>query len=580
MIELHIPLNNLYQLIKEVPMRYVSKFWVLIAIGAITYAAMPEANAAAMGSIRGFVKDAEGNPLSGAAVFIMAGAEEVNAEKVVKRASTDKDGKFVAAGITPGKYRVKAEADGFSPVELAADVVANKTTIFDSIRLSQVTLLSDQTRLNPDPKYSARRAPSSVLHLKDPQNNSTATQDDLTVALSPRSSEMHGVVHAFSQTYAGDGDARGSFAAANFAVSQQISGDADVVLSGQLGVGESAPRRLEALTTYHGDRHRLSVALGYGRFTFSRGATPHLGQFSLSARDTWQVSGPVLIVYGLEFARFTEGASGTSVMPRFGFAVDAGARTRLFAGVEPGSSTDQESRVELESGEIVLSEPKPVAMARTGEPVPDRSYRLQVGGEQVLSDRSSLEVMAFFDTASGHGLGLLAIPVERSGSDPRLLNENLSGRSRGLRVVYHRRLNSVLEGAAGYAVGEGQRLNSHGITDPANLFSNALFQIISARLDANFESTGTRVSTVLRVAPSRALFAIDPFQGQIATYDPNISVSVTQALPTLGLVPGHWEAVVDVRNLLDQQSSVSDDRQELVASRFHRLVRVGVSVRF
>jgi len=112
------------------------------------------------------------------------------------------------------------------------------------------------------------------------------------------------------------------------------------------------------------------------------------------------------------------------------------------------------------------------------------------------------------------------------------------------------------------------------------LFSNGLFQIISARLDANFESTGTRVSTVLRVAPSRALFAIDPFQGQIATYDPNISVSVTQALPTLGLVPGHWEAVVDVRNLLDQQSSVSDDRQELVASRFHRLVRVGVSVRF
>jgi hypothetical protein len=138
----------------------------------------------------------------------------------------------------------------------------------------------------------------------------------------------------------------------------------------------------------------------------------------------------------------------------------------------------------------------------------------------------------------------------------------------------------VLEGAVGYAVGEGQRLNPRGITDPANLFSNGLFQIISAKIDANFEGTGTRVSTVVRVAPSRALFAIDPFQGQIATYDPNISVSLTQALPTSGLVPGHWEAVVDVRNLLDQQSSVSDDRQELIASRFHRLVRVGVSVRF
>ena len=566
-------------------MRLARNFWVLFAIATVTYAYVPtpEANAAAaMGSIRGFVKDAEGNPLSGAAVFVMTGAEEADAEKVVRRASTDKDGKFLAGGITPGRYRVKAEANGFSPVELAADVVANKTTIFDSIRLRQVTMLSDQTRLSSDPKYSARRAPASILHFEDPQQKCTAaTQDDLTVALTRRSSELHGVVHAFSQTSPGDADYTGSFAGANFAVSEQLGGNADVVLSGQLGVGDGAPRRLEALTTYNGDRHRLSVALGYGRFTFSRhGTIPRLGQFSLSARDTWQISGPVIIVYGLEFARFTEGASGTSVLPRLGFAVDATPRTRLFAGVEPGSSADQQSRFELESGEIVLSEPKAVAVAPTGEPIPDRSYRFQVGGEQVLSDKSSVEVMAFFDTVSGHGLGLLAIPVERSGSDPGLLSENQNGRSRGLRVVYHRRLNNVLETAVGYAVGEGQRLSPRGITDPASLFDNALFQIISARMDANFENTGTRISTVVRFAPARAVFAIDPFQGQIGTYDPNISFSLTQALPTSGLVPGRWEAVVDLRDLLDQQSSVSDERQELVASRFHRLVRVGVSVRF
>ena len=199
-------------------MRLARNFWVLIAIGAIAWAATPEADAAAaMGSIRGFVKDAEGNPLSGAAVFVMAGAEEVAADKVVRRASTDKDGKFVAAGITPGRYRVKAEADGFSPVELAADVVANKATIFDSIRLRQVTILSDQTRLNPDPKYSARRAPSSILHFEDPQKCTAATPDDLTVALTGRSSELHGVVHAFSEAAIGDGDYKGSFAGANFA---------------------------------------------------------------------------------------------------------------------------------------------------------------------------------------------------------------------------------------------------------------------------------------------------------------------------------------------------------------------------
>src|SRR5262249_810490 len=103
---------------------------------------------------------------------------------------------------------------------------------------------------------------------------------------------------------------------------------------------------------------------------------------------------------------------------------------------------------------------------------------------------------------------------------------------------------------------------------------------ISAKLDANFVRTGTRVSTVVRFAPERAVFAIDPFQGQINTYDPNLSISLTQDLPNLSFIPGQWAAVVDLRNLFDQQGSVVNERQELIASRYHRLVRVGLSFRF
>ena len=48
--------------------------------------------------------------------------------------------------------------------------------------------------------------------------------------------------------------------------------------------------------------------------------------------------------------------------------------------------------------------------------------------EQILSDKSSIEMMAFFDTVSGHGVGLLAIPVETESSEPLLRNEELAGR--------------------------------------------------------------------------------------------------------------------------------------------------------
>jgi hypothetical protein len=567
-------------------MKQALRLWAIVAIGAIVYASVPANAAVPLGSIRGLIVDGRGNPLVGAAVLVLTESEESKSDKVIKRANTDNDGKFIAAGITPGRYRVKAAADGFKPVELAAEVRPNKATVFDSILLRRINTLAEETNLNSDPKYAARGARSTIFHYDGTQKAPAEAKGDETVALTDRTPEIHGAVNTFAQTTASGSGESASFIGANFAVSEQIGKDANLVISGQVGYGDGAPQRLEALTTAHaGDRHRFAVALGYGRFTFSRRAgLPRLGQFSVSATDTWQVSGPVLVIYGLEAARFSEGSSGTSILPKLGLAVDATPRTRLFASLTPGSSSDAQSRVNLESGEIEFAEPKPVVVSSqpgaSPEPILDRSYRLQFGGEQILSDKSSIEMMAFFDTVSGHGVGLLAIPNENEQAEPVLRTAEQSGRTRGVRVVYHRRLNNVIDGSVGYAFGEGQRFDARGITEPANLFSNGLFHVFSARINANFISTGTKVSTVLRLAPEQAVFAIDPFQGQLATYDPNFSVSFAQELPSPGFIPGQWEAVIDLRNLLDQQASIADDRQEMVASRFHRLVRIGLALRF
>jgi hypothetical protein len=563
-------------------MKNATKLYALVAVVAIAYASAPAHASAGQGSIRGVVMDLSGSPLIGAAVMVMADTEAAKAdsEKIVRRASTDNEGKFTAAGIVPGRYRVKAQAEGFRPVELSAEVKPDKVTIFDSIFLRRVTALGDETSLNVDSKYAARQARGTIFHY-DETTKDTSVAKDATVALTDRSPELHGAVNAFAETTPSSNPNPSSFAGANFAISEQFAKDANLVVSGQLGYGNGAPQSLTAMTTAHaGDRHRVSVAMGYGRFTFSRqSAVPRLGQFSISATDTWQVSGPVIIVYGLEFARFAERGSGTSILPRFGIALDAGARTRVFAGLVPGSSSDTQSKVNLESGEIEFSEPKPVAMAG-GQPVIEHSYRLQFGGEQILSDKSSIEMMAFLDTVSGHGVGLLAIPNSASQATPSIRCEEQSGRTRGVRVVYRRHVNKVIDGSVGYAFGEGQQLDPRGITTPANLFSNELFHVVSAKLDANFVSTGTRVSTELRLSPGQAIFAIDPFQGQLTTYDPNLSFSISQDLPSVSFLPGQWAAVIDLRNLLDQQASIVDDRQELVASRFHRLIRVGLSLRF
>src|SRR5262245_20029920 len=133
-------------------MKQATTLWVLIAATAIASVSVSAEAAAGRGSIRGVIMDAAGNPLTGAAVMVMADTEAAKGEKVVKRASTDSEGKFTASGILPGHYRVKAEAQGFRPVELSADVKPNKVTVFDSIFLRRITALSDETNLNTDSK--------------------------------------------------------------------------------------------------------------------------------------------------------------------------------------------------------------------------------------------------------------------------------------------------------------------------------------------------------------------------------------------------------------------------------------------
>jgi hypothetical protein len=155
---------------------------------------------------------------------------------------------------------------------------------------------------------------------------------------------------------------------------------------------------------------------------------------------------------------------------------------------------------------------------------------------------------------------------------------NQQGAARGMRVVYTRRLSRVWSASAGYSFGRGQRLSPNGITNPAELFANGFFQTAAMQVDAGL-STGTNVRTVFRFSPQATVFAIDPFAGRLAVYDPSLSIQITQDLPTFGL-PVRAEAIIDARNLLDFQAN-TDNGDTLTQVGFtRRSLRGGISLRF
>ena len=132
--------------------------------------------------------------------------------------------------------------------------------------------------------------------------------------------------------------------------------------------------------------------------------------------------------------------------------------------------------------------------------------------------------------------------------------------------------------SAGYSLGSGQRISSRAISNPSDVFETAFFQSFFSQLAADLK-TGTSVKTIYRLSPQATVFAIDPFKGRLAIYDPGLSVVVTQSLPNFGL-PIRAEAVVDARNIFDFQSGVSGDDGGLRLSGRRRMLRGGILVRF
>src|SRR5262249_34700626 len=317
-----------------------------------------------------------------------------------------------------------------------------------------------------------------------------------------------------------------------------------------------------------------------------------LDQISVTATDSWQVFRPLLLIYGFDYSRFVGDINDRdSVLPRLALQYSPSSRLRMNAAVTPGASERLNSLEVFNSENIQASlESAPAEVAYSDSPILDRSQRFEVGVERSFGGEgnTSIEASVFYDLISGHGVGLLALPLEASPQTQATFQQvanqitAMNGAARGVRTVLNRRIGNHVTASAGYSFGRGSRLNDEPVSQlaPSQLFRGGFFHVATAKLDLDFmKRTGTRVSTVIRLSPSAFVFAIDPFAGRMSVYDPNINVYVTQELPSFGL-PVRWEALVDVRNLLNQALGAEEGGVQLASARARRTVRGGLAFRW
>jgi len=590
---------------------HVSLTLLFLALFAFAEASAPVTYAAVgggrkLGVVSGSVRDHKGNPLAGALVQLLRDG----ANNVTKQTRTAADGTFTAR-IAPGRYLLTALAEGFNATTFNAVQVNPSDELiyrFNLEPIGQGRTMPERRNDRNDTKWRLRSAQNrrSVFQNNETKNGTVAAVEDASAADEDAESaantddesnwtgdrqNVHGVIETFTAASANP-DAP-VYAGTNFAVSIPASEGLNLIFAGQLGTNGLA--RLEATGRLRmGARHLLSASVGGANLPLAfHPATDEsqqqrsLKQVSLRGTDEWVVREGVVVVLGLDYSRFTGAHGGAGVFsPRLGFQLETDARTRLNFGYTPGGVNSQpQSVARFEDGAIVFPEMAEQSIAFVdGRAVLERSRRLEFGIERVLDNNSSIEATAFFDTTDGRGVGLMNMPLNAFANErgARLLSvANQQGAARGLRVVYARRLSSFLKTSAGYSFGRGQQLAagaSAASVSPGELFSNGFFQTVAAQVESSFD-TGTEVRTVLRFSPRAAVFAIDPFAGRVAVFDPSLSILVTQDLPTFGL-PLRAEAVLDARNLLDVQVSIDDGETLTTLSTNRRSVRGGISVRF
>lgn len=539
-----------------------------------------ERRAANLGTLKGIVRDNSGSPIADATVAIF----RLGTSKLLKQVRSAADGSFIAK-VLPGTYTVLAVAQGFNPVtlsEVAIDGQAVMTYGFKLERAGGGNTLPEKRLDRNNPKWLIRSGQTSRSIYQNSEGSLSVETETADTDAGDDTAEKAGrPSQSVVETYFA-GSQNGNFSGVNFATLIPLSGDAEVVFIGQTGTG-AAPQRFESRLKFRpSNNHQVTLNGAVGKLGFipTEGGQKTLGEISLQAVDEWKIREGVILVFGVDYARFIGAASDFSISPRIGFQLDLNQKTRFRSALTTQTEPRTWSQaVDLENSQVAFREAAAVddfIVAGTA-PKMNRSTRLEFGLERVLDNRSTVEANFFLDTTFARGIGFSSMPLD-SGGEFSEFTGNQQGTAQGMRLVYSRRLSGKFRAGGGYSFGRGQSVSEQAVTNPSELFRDSYFQTFFGQLEADFK-TGTSVKTIFRLSPAATVFAIDPFQGRLAIYDPGLSVLVAQNLPTLGL-PFRAEARVDARNLFDFRTGVTGAEGSLKFNGQRRSLRGGILVRF
>ena len=533
------------------------------------------------GAISGYVRDASGIAQMGAVVEIVGSAARS------LTLFTDGAGFYSATDLRPGVYSIKVSAASFLPafeekigLQPGTSVRVNITlnTLLNAIRVGPLRGTTD----DDDWKWTLRSvANRPVLRVfDDPAASAERTDHDLKASLSFLAGSEAG------------GYGTGSDMSTGFSLERSIFSVDRVGLSGKVGYGDSLPAAvLRAIYSHRlPDGSGPSMAVTMRRFAPSDPNLHYaaLQALALNAGDDFTVGDVLELKFGSELQTIQFLGHVTAFRP-YG-SIDMHVSPNTIVAYDYATSLPS-TRAEkgFDSAPADLSEADPrVSMVNFATRL-ERAHHQELNVSRRIG-KNNMQVAVFSDRVANTALIGTGTVTAASGF---LLPDIYSGtftysgdtlNAHGMRVVLERKFSSDLTAALDYAYGDALDLVKPDVDlqDARQWIATQRRHALAAKLSGTVPRTHTQWIASYRWVNGPALTPVDMFNASPGQSDPFLNLFIRQPIPTLGFLPAHMQALVDLRNLLAQGyvPVMGQDGQTVYLVQAARSVRGGVTITF
>jgi hypothetical protein len=546
---------------------------------------LPASAAEGRASISGYVRSATGVPQMGAMVEVLGSA--VDTLKVF----TDENGFYSAAGLLPGVYSVKVSAPSFLPalrervgLRPGNSVVVNITlnTLFEAIQLAPLRGPADDDDWKWVLRSVSNRPILRVLDDGSPIVTSQAEQDD---------HDLKGTL-SFLAGSPSEGFGSTSDVTTGFSVEKSIFSAGTVEVRGNLGYGSGLPAAV-VRTSY---RHKMAngsepqVAFTLRRLASPDGNlhSPGLQALALTTADGFTLGNILELRFGSELQTIQFMGRVTAFRP-FGSAdVHLSPNTVLeyrYASSQPDSRMDKG----FETAPADLSESGPHVSITNFSPSLERAHHQELSLSRRLG-KNNVQVAVYSDRIADPALtGVGETPADSGEVLPDFYSGTFTyqGRdldTRGLRVVLQRNLTADLTATLDYGYGGVLDLGKSDVSLQEARQATVVRErhTMAAKIAGTVPGAKTRWIASYRWISGQALTPVDMFNASAGQADPYLNIFFRQPIPGTGFLPGHMDAMIDVRNLLAQGyvPVMGQDGRTVYLVQSARAIRGGVAFTF